>query len=101
MVRSHVSTVVGVLAGILLISSATADSDAERGALARLIRELDALEPLIDAAERHADRYTRARFAYDWLRGDLERMKAGIRAHLERPRTEPNENAPVVGEDLR
>jgi RAQPRD family integrative conjugative element protein len=100
-VRSRVSAVVGVLAGILLISPATADSDAERGALARLIRELEALEPLIDEAERHADRYTRARFAYDWLRGDLERMKAGIRAHLERPRTEPNEDAPVVGEEVR
>jgi RAQPRD family integrative conjugative element protein len=78
-----------------------ADRDAERGALARLIRELEALEPLIDEAERHADRYTRSRFAYDWLRGDLERMKDGLRDHLERPRTEPNDDAPVVGGDPR
>lgn len=89
------------LLSALLAAPVGADSDAERGALARLIRELEALEPLIEDAERHADRQARARFAYDWLRGDLARMKAGIREHLERPRTEPNEDAPVVGEDFR
>jgi RAQPRD family integrative conjugative element protein len=97
MVRRHLTTVFWIgLFSLGPASPAGADSDAERGALARLIQELEALEPLIADAERHADRRARARFAYDWLRGDLERMKDGLRAHLERPR-EPNEASPVEG----
>lgn len=93
---------VGLLAALLSVSAPSgADGDGERGALERLVQELDALEPVIADAERQADRRDRARFAYDWLRGDLERMKAGIRDHLERPRTEPNAVSPRVGDSVR
>lgn len=77
---------------------AHADGDGERGALVRLVQEIDALAPLVAEAERQADRNGRTRFAYDWLRQDLEKMKQGIRDHLERPRTEPDAPAPLSGD---
>lgn len=81
----------------LLAGAAHADGDGERGALVRLVQEIDALAPLVAEAERQADRTGRARFAYDWLREDMEKMKSGIRDHLERPRTEPDAPAPLSG----
>jgi RAQPRD family integrative conjugative element protein len=76
---------------------AWADGDGERGALSRLIGEIEALSPLIEEAERQADPNDRVRFAYDWLRRDLDSMKSGIRERLERPRTEPTRVAPIFG----
>lgn len=82
---------------IACAAPAFADGDGERGALSRLIGELDALSPSIDEAERQADPKGRVLFAYDWLRRDLEAMKSGIREHLERPRTEPAQVVPIFG----
>jgi RAQPRD family integrative conjugative element protein len=87
--------------GLALAGSARADADTERGALIRLIQELDALEPLITEAERQADPAQRVRFAYDWLRDDLARMQAGLREHVERPRTEPQTVEPLRGDYRR
>ncbi len=81
--------------------AARADADAERAALARLVGEVDALEPLLQEAERQADARDRSRFAYDLLRADLEHMKEGIREHLERPRTEPRAVAPLPADYRR
>lgn len=86
------------LAALLSMAAACAawaDADGERAALARLVGEVDALEPLLREAERQADARDRSRFAYDLLRADLEHMKEGIREHLERPRTEPRAVAPL------
>lgn len=85
----------------LLLSATTqafADGDGERAALARLVGEIDQLAPLLQQAEAQADTQERVRFGYAWLREDLEKVKAGIRSHLDRPRTEPQEVAPLRGE---
>jgi RAQPRD family integrative conjugative element protein len=87
-----------LLLGGGLALPAGADADGERAALVRLIEELDALDPAVAAAERQADPAARTRFAYDWLRADLARLRQGIREHAERPRTEPQPVAPRVGE---
>jgi len=77
---------------------AWADGDGERAALARLVGEIDQLTPLLKQAEAQADAKDRVHFGYGWLREDLEKVKAGIRAHLERPRTEPQAVEPLRGE---
>ena len=81
---------------------AGADRDAEREHLARLAHELEALAPLLDGAQRHADPDARIRFRHDWLRQDLERVQQGIQEHLQAPRAEPRRVAPLHGvEPLR
>ena len=85
--------------GVLFSTTqALADSDGERSALARLVGEIDQLAPLVKEAEAKADSTGRVRFAYAWLREDLEKVKAGIRSHLDRPRTEPQAVEPLRGE---
>lgn len=85
--------------GLLVLSSAAlADPDAEREALARLIHEIEALEPLIATAESQASPDARIRFRYDWLRQDLERIRAGIQEHIDAPRTEPRPFPPLRGD---
>lgn len=79
------------------VGTAAADSDGERAALERLVKEITLLEPLAEEAERQADPADRSHFAYDWFRQDLETMKTGIRQHLERPRTEPATVKPLAG----
>ena len=79
-------------------SSAYADGDVEREALARLVYELEVLQTLIDRAEQAADTDARVHFRYDWLRQDLERVRAGIKEHIEAPRTEPRTVKPLRGD---
>ncbi len=86
------------LALLLSATQAFADSDGERAALARLVGEIDQLAPLLKQAEAQADTKERVRFGYAWLREDLEKVKAGIRGHLDRPRTEPQAVEPLRGE---
>jgi RAQPRD family integrative conjugative element protein len=95
--------VLAALALVCLGSAALAQGnvDAEREALARLIHEMDALAPLIDAAENHANPDARIRFQYGWLRQDIERIKFGIREHLEAPRSEPRPVPPLRGDYRR
>ncbi len=78
-----------------------ADGDAEREALARLVHELETLQPLIDEANRAADPDARIRFQYDWLRRDLAIVRRGIEAHLEAPRAEPRPVPPLRGDYRR
>ena len=88
-----------VIAGLSLFCGfANADTDAEREALARLIHEIEALAPLIETAESQASPDTRIRFRYDWLRQDLERIRAGIQEHIDAPRTEPRTFPPLRGD---
>jgi len=85
----------------LISITATADSDGERDALARLIHELGALAPLIDEAAAQAEPDARIRFQYDWLRQDLVRIRMGISEHINAPRAEPRKVSPLKGDYRR
>ena len=87
-----------VLSALFSAAPVFADADAEREALARLIHEIEALAPLIETAESQASPDTRIRFRYDWLRQDLERIRAGIQEHIDAPRTEPRIFPPLRGD---
>lgn len=95
----RVLTVVATLLVPLSISHpVAADPDAEREALARVIHELEALDPLIQRAEAAASPDARIRFRYDWLRQDLSRVRSGIQEHLDAPRNEPRHVPPLRGD---
>ena len=78
-----------------------ADTSAEREALAYVVHELQAIQPLIDKAQAQSDQDTRIRFQYDWLRQDLNRIKDGIQAHIDSPRAEPRTFPPLRGDYRR
>ncbi len=82
----------------VLCGAAFADPAAEREALARLIHEIEAFAPLIATAGSQASPDARIRFRYDWLRQDLERIRAGIQEHIDAPRTEPRTFPPLRGD---
>ncbi|MCP4305808.1 MAG: conjugal transfer protein [bacterium] len=86
-----------------MISSAplSADAEGEREALARLVHELKALEPVIKQAEAQSPREARVRLRYDWLRTDLRRVAQGIQDHINAPRAEPRQVAPLRGDYRR
>ena len=69
--------------------------------LARIVYELQALEPLIEKAESAAIPEARIRFRYDWLRRDLARVRAGLETHLESAADEPQIFAPLRGDYRR
>ena len=82
----------------LFASSVFADRESERGALAKLIHEIDALTPLVESAEVQADPDARIRFQYDWLRQDVARVRQGIADHLNAPQSEPRRFPPLRGD---
>ena len=83
----------------LLTPVAVHADDAEREKLARLVHEIDALKPLVEEARAAANHSSgRVRFHYDWLRNDLELIKAGIRDHLTAPRAAPRTFPPLKGD---
>lgn len=85
--------------GLLLLGNTVlADPDGEREAFARLIHEIEALEPVIATAESQASPDARIRFRYDWLRQDLERIRSGIQDHIDAPRNEPRTFPPLRGD---
>jgi RAQPRD family integrative conjugative element protein len=79
-------------------SQVNADAHSERDALARVVNELVALKPLIDAAEAEANPDARVRFRYDWLRADLRQVESGIQDHVDAPRVEPRAFPPLRGD---
>lgn len=93
------------LAALLGIAATTnqvfADADGERETLARLVHEIEALAPLVAKAEAQAEPDARIRFRYEWLREDLERVRAGIQAHIDAPRAEPRKVEPLRGDYRR
>jgi len=98
----HVSFLLaGALAAAIPLHLARADAEGEREQLARLIHELQAVEPLLRAAESQADPDARVRFRYDWLRQDLERVHSGVEEHLHAPRAEPRSFPPLRGDYRR
>ena len=88
----------GLLATALPVQFAVADADGERTVLARIIHELQVIEPLIKEAASQANPDARIRFQYDWLRQDLDRIRLGIQAHIDTPRTEPRTFPPLRGD---
>ena len=80
---------------------AFADADAEREALARIVHELELLEPLLAEGEAAADPDVRIHFRYDWLKKDLQKVRRGIQEHIDAPRSEPRSVAPLRGEYRR
>ena len=87
-----------LLALTFTVPGALADAETERALLARLLHELKLLEPLIASSEAEADPDARIHFQYDWLRQDLERVRAGIQAHLDAPRNTPRPVPPLRGD---
>jgi RAQPRD family integrative conjugative element protein len=79
----------GILAAIIPLHLACADAQGERESLARVIHELQAIEPLLRAGEAQANPDARVRFRYDWLRQDLQRMRHGIQDHINAPGPSP------------
>ena len=93
--------IAGTIAATFAASSVLADADAERESLARLIHELETIEPLIRSAESQANPDARIRFRYDWLRQDLARARAGVQEHIDAPRAEPRTFPPLRGDYRR
>jgi RAQPRD family integrative conjugative element protein len=93
--------ILGLLGTALPVQFAVADADSERAALAQIIHELQAVEPLIDQADSQANPDARIRFQYDWLRQDLDRIRLGIQEHIDAPRSEPRTFPPLHGDYRR
>ena len=95
----HITQVLvsGLLASTLPVQIVIADAEAERATLARINHELQTIEPLITEAAAQANSDARIRFQYDWLRQDFERIRQGIQAHIDAPRSEPRTFPPLRG----
>ena len=93
--------VLGLLGTALPVQFAVADADGERSALARINHELQSIKPLITEAGSQANPDARIRFQYDWLRQDLNRIRLGIQAHTDAPRSEPRTFPPLRGDYRR
>jgi RAQPRD family integrative conjugative element protein len=91
----------GLLTAVLPVQFAVADADGERESLARITHELEAIQPLITEAASQVNPDARIRFQYDWLRQDLERIRQGIKAHIDAPRSEPRTFPPLRGDYRR
>jgi len=91
----------GLLGTALPIQFAVADADGEREALARIIHELQAIEPLITEAASQANPDARIRFQYDWLEQDFDRIRLGVQEHIDTPRSEPRTFPPLRGDYRR
>ncbi len=101
LLRSVAILIFGAVATALPLHAALADTDAEGAALARLVHELGALEPLIRTAESQSNPDARIRFRYDWLRQDLMRVRLGVQEHIHTPRAEPRTFPPLRGDYRR
>ena len=93
--------ITSLMIGITLSCYTYADVSAERESLARLLHELEVLETLIAQSERQRVKGARIQFRYDWLRQDIDRIKDGIQAHINAPRTEPRTFPPLRGDYRR
>ena len=89
------------VAGLVVATMGVARADTERETLMRLSQEIEAMTPLIDAAERHADKTRRIRFRYDWLRRDLERIRDGLIEHATADQATPRSYPPLRGDYRR
>jgi RAQPRD family integrative conjugative element protein len=81
--------------------TALADQATESEHLARLVHEIELLQPLVQAAETQADYPARFRFQYTWLKQDLAKIRQGILDHLHPPADPPRQIAPLAGDYRR
>ena len=98
LIRTSRLAAIALLVCLVPLVAVSADANAEREALARLIHEIEALTPLVDTAKSQASPDARIRFRYDWLRQDLARIRAGIQQHIDAPRVEPRTFPPLRGD---
>ena len=91
-----VAALIAALAG-----SALAAPEAEHEALARIVHELQVLEPMIAEAEAEAMPVNGITFRYDWLRRDLARIRDGLQDHLDVAREAPRSFTPLRGDYRR
>jgi len=96
----HWRTVPVALLLPLVASSARADADSEREALARIAQELQRLQAQVAQAAKEADTSARVTFRYDWLQKDLELVQRGVTDHLDAPR-QPRPVPPLAGDYRR
>ena len=99
--KRHLWPFTFLIFGLSITPVAFSDADAEREALARIIHEINALDPLIKRAEANADQDSRIHFRYDWLRQDLKQIKDGIQSHIDSPRAQPRSFPPLRGDYRR
>ena len=90
-----------LILGLSVTPEVFADADAECEALARIIHEIEALEPLIKKAEANTKKDCRIRFRYDWLRRDLKQIKEGIQSHINAPCAQLRTFPPLRGDYRR
>ncbi len=93
-------TLVLMFMTVVLVRPVFADAGGERAKLAQFVRELEALDPLMNEAEARANPDARIRFRYGWLKQDLDRIILGIREHIDAPRNEPR-TFPALKGDYR
>ena len=93
--------VLSLLITALPVQFAVADADSERAVMARINHELQSIDPLITEAASQANPDARIRFQYDWLRQDFDRIRLGIQAHINAPRSEPRTFPPLRGDYRR
>ncbi|MEW8437664.1 MAG: RAQPRD family integrative conjugative element protein [Candidatus Thiodiazotropha taylori] len=91
----------GLLAAVLPVQFAIADADGEWTALAWIIHELHAMDPMITEAATQANPDARVRLQYEWLCKDLDRIRLGIQEHIDALRSEPRTFPPLRGDYRR
>jgi len=84
----------------LVNASCFANTASENAELARLIHLLDAMNPIINAAQAQRDPAQRIQFQYDWLRQDLANIRMGIVRKINLPTIEPRAIKPLKNDFL-
>lgn len=79
---------------------ALAESPAQRQELAAAVRQVQALERLIEAsaASTSTEPGLRYHFDYSRLQADLARVRTGLQDYLTPPRAQPRESAELTGQ---
>ena len=78
-----------ILSLILVTNFAFADTQSENEELARINSVLNALYPMIDAAQAATPKNQRVTFRYDWLIKDIQDIQAGIAEKINQVPIEP------------
>ena len=92
--------ILSFLISTLTVANIFADTKAENTELARINSVLNAVYPLIDAAQQKANPNTRIKFHYEWLKQDIQKIQAGITQKINNAPIEPREIAPLKGNFL-
>ena len=81
-------------------SMALAESPTQRQELVAALRQLDALERTVAGGAAHVPIQPGERYHFDYpqLLADLERVRAGIQAHLTPSRAQPRDLSELAGE---